>query len=125
MNVKGIEGLSVEQVMEEVRRGGRFVIYQYCVSVVIMSFRRSSVINFLRSGDSGRGKGLPYTLLSLLAGWWGIPWGPIWTIQTIITNSRGGKDVTQEMMALFESALPAQAEPAPASHQRAVPAAGG
>ncbi|HUG48599.1 MAG TPA: hypothetical protein VMP67_09320 [Candidatus Limnocylindria bacterium] len=124
MNVKGIEGLSVEQVMEEVRRGGRFVIYQYCVSVAIMSFRRSSMIHFLRSGDSGKRKGLPYTLLSLLAGWWGIPWGPIWTVQTIVNNSRGGKDVTQEMMALFESALPTQAEPAPASHQPAGPAAG-
>ena len=42
-------------------------------------------------------KGLPWTGLSLLAGWWGIPWGPIWTIQALVTNLRGGKDVTAEI----------------------------
>jgi len=31
-------------------------------------------------------------------GWWGIPWGPIWTISTIVTNLRGGRDVTNEVV---------------------------
>ena len=40
-----------------------------------------------------------YTLISLLAGWWGIPWGPIYTITSLVTNLRGGKDVTQHVIA--------------------------
>jgi hypothetical protein len=31
-------------------------------------------------------------------GWWGFPWGPIYTIGTFITNFGGGKDVTEIVM---------------------------
>jgi len=53
---------------------------------------------------------LPWTGLSLLAGWWGIPWGPIWTVQALVTNFRGGKDVTAEIAGrLQQSPVPAAA----------------
>lgn len=39
-----------------------------------------------------------YTLLTLLFGWWGIPWGAIYTIDSIYTNHTGGKDVTKEII---------------------------
>ncbi len=39
-------------------------------------------------------KGFAYTLLSLVAGWWGIPFGLIFTPTAIFTNMRGGKNVT-------------------------------
>jgi hypothetical protein len=34
--------------------------------------------------------GLPYSLGTLLLGWWGIPWGPVFTVQAIARNFRGG-----------------------------------
>jgi hypothetical protein len=34
--------------------------------------------------------GLPYSFGTLLLGWWGIPWGPIYTVQSINRNFRGG-----------------------------------
>ncbi|HUE54459.1 MAG TPA: hypothetical protein VMO76_01420 [Candidatus Udaeobacter sp.] len=37
-------------------------------------------------------KGLPFTLLSLVAGRSGHPVGPIYTVQSMYNNSRGGKD---------------------------------
>jgi hypothetical protein len=48
----------------------------------------------LRGGENGAGQAISYSLISLVAGWWGIPWGPIWTISTMITNAQGGKDLT-------------------------------
>ena len=36
-------------------------------------------------------------LVSLLFGWWGIPFGPIYTIWSIAENFKG-KDVTQEVI---------------------------
>ena len=30
------------------------------------------------------------TLASLLFGWWGIPWGPVYTVQVLTRNVRGG-----------------------------------
>jgi hypothetical protein len=75
------------------------VFFQYCVSILILTFRRPSDVFFVRSGENAVVKGLPYTLLTLLVGWWGIPWGPIYTIGSLVTNLGGGKDVTEEILA--------------------------
>jgi hypothetical protein len=40
-------------------------------------------------------------LPSLVAGWWGIPWGPTFTIGALYNNLRGGKDVTAEVANLL------------------------
>ena len=115
MKIKGAEGLTAEQVMIAVQRGSKFVVFEYCISVVILTFKRPSAIYFVGPEENRLRKGLPYFLLSLLAGWWGIPWGPIYTLQVLNTDLRGGKDVTKEL-------LPAFAVPAPAESAVAMPA---
>ena len=102
MRINGIEYLTDEQIMFELRRGGRFVIYQYCISILIMTFKRPSDIYFLRAGESGVGKGIGYTLISLLFGWWGFPFGPIYTIQSVVKNFSGGVDVTFDVLAQMQ-----------------------
>lgn len=77
----------------------RFVVYQYCISVGILSFKRSSGVKMIPPGGSGFLPGIPYSLISLLLGWWGIPWGPIWTLQTLFRNLGGGIDVTPAIEA--------------------------
>jgi hypothetical protein len=99
MKILGIEGMSTDQLRFELQRGARLVCYQYCISVVVMTFRRSSNIYFIPAGESSVSKGMPWTLLSLVAGWWGIPWGPIFTVQALITNFKGGKDITADFSA--------------------------
>lgn len=96
--IRGIEGMKNGELEFEIQRGGKFVLFQYCVSILVITFRRPSDIYLLRQGESAVTKGLPFTLLSLVAGWWGIPWGPIYTIQSVYNNSRGGKDVTQAVL---------------------------
>jgi len=105
--IVGVEGMTVAQVSAEVQAGARFVFYQFCISILVMSFKRSSSIYFIRAGEGAFPKGLPFTAISLLLGWWGIPWGPIWTIGTIITNFNGGKDVTQEVLRSLSAPRPA------------------
>ena len=94
MAVHGIEHMTPEQISAEVKIGARFVVYQYCISILVMTFKRGSDIYFIRPGDNSVAKGIPFTLISLFLGWWGIPWGPIWTISTIVKNLNGGLDVT-------------------------------
>jgi hypothetical protein len=103
MNINGLEGLTAEQLGLELQRGGKFVIFQYTISVLVLTFRRGSDVYFVRAGESAAAKGLPYTLLSLVAGWWGIPWGPIFTIGSLFTNLGGGKDVTREVAAALQT----------------------
>jgi hypothetical protein len=100
--IVGIEGLSGTQIQLELQQGARFVMYQYCISVVILSFKRFSSIHFIRPGESAVGKGLGWSLLALVLGWWGIPWGPIWTIQALWVNFSGGRDVTNEVLAAMQ-----------------------
>jgi hypothetical protein len=101
--IKNIEGLTVAELNNELSRGGKFVIFQYCVSIVVMTFRRSSDIYFVRAGESTIKHSIGYTLLTLLLGWWGIPWGPIYTIGSLYTNLSGGKDVTREVLNSLNS----------------------
>ena len=98
MKIKGMENLSVADVQDEINRGGKFVLYTYCVSIIVMSFKRSSSIYFIKSGESAFIKGLPFTLTSFVFGWWGIPWGIIYTFGCLFTNIGGGKNVTAEVM---------------------------
>lgn len=95
--IKGTEGLSEAEIAAEIGRGGRFVVYLYTVSVGVMTFRRSSGVYFLKAGQSGWLRALPWTLLTLAAGWWGIPWGPVYSVQSLYTNLTGGRDVTAQL----------------------------
>ncbi len=104
MKIKGLEGITGAQLQAELQQGARFVVFQYCISIVVLTFKRGSGIYFIRPGESAIGKGLIYTFISLLLGWWGIPWGPIWTIQSLIVNFKGGKDVTAEVVAALAKA---------------------
>lgn len=97
MKIIGIDGMTAEEVKREIARGAKFVIYHYCVSIIVLTFRRGSEIYFIRPGESAFAKGLPFTAASLVLGWWGFPWGPIYTIGALATNCGGGKDVTREI----------------------------
>ena len=85
------------------------MLFQYCVSIGIMTFKRPSRAFDVPVGGSAALAGLPTTLLTLVAGWWGIPWGPIYTIQSLITKLSGGKDVTGEVLCSFARARRAAA----------------
>lgn len=98
MEIKNMEGLSPLQLKREIEHGGKFVIYEYTISILIITFRRSSDIYFIKSNENAVVKGLGFTLLSFFLGWWGIPWGPIYTIGCLYRNLSGGKEVTQEVV---------------------------
>ncbi len=113
IRIKGIEGMTVDQLNFELQRGGKFVLFHYCVSVIVMTFRRSSDIYFIRAGEGTAGKSIGFTLLTLVFGWWGIPWGPIYSFSSLVTNFRGGKNVTQEVVASLNQPRSAAAPAAP------------
>jgi len=97
VKIHGIDGMTHEQLQLELQTGSRFVLFQYTISILVMTFRRPSDIYLVRPGESTLSKSIGFTLLTLVAGWWGIPWGPIYTIGSVVTNVRGGKDVTAEV----------------------------
>jgi hypothetical protein len=104
MNVEGAGRRTPAELVMELQTGARFVVFQYCVSLLVVTFKRNSDAYLIKPGESAAGTGLRYTLLSLLLGWWGLPWGLIYTLESIVINLQGGRDVTQEVV---RAALPA------------------
>ncbi len=102
MAINGLDNISYEQLSQEIQRGGKFVYFEYCISLLIITFKRPSSIYYLRPGESALVKGLPFTLVSILLGWWGFPWGPIYTIGSLVANFGGGRDVTMQIMNQFD-----------------------
>src|SRR5262249_21108847 len=92
--IKGISGMTPQEISFELNRGAKFVRYRYCFSALVVTVMQGTDIYFVPAKDSRIKKGLPWTVLTLLAGWWGIPWGPIRSIQSLVINLRGGDDVT-------------------------------
>jgi len=97
--IPGAGTMTPHEIKAAVDAGARFVFFQFCISALVITFKRPSPIYFLQPGEGTFVRQLPFTLISLVGGWWGIPWGPIWTISTTITNLSGGKDVTHEILA--------------------------
>lgn len=97
--IKNIDGLSVQQVRDMVNQGGKFVIFPYTISIVLATFKRSSDIYFIKPGESSAKYGFGFIITNLLLGWWGIPWGPIYTIGSLAAHIGGGKNVTAEVMS--------------------------
>ena len=42
--IKNLEILSDEQINNELKKGGKFVMFSYTISIIIMTFRRNSDI---------------------------------------------------------------------------------
>jgi len=99
MKIIGVENMGNLELRTELQKGGKFVTFPYVISLLVITFRRTSDVYFIKADQSAVVKGLPFTLLSLLAGWWGIPWGIIYTISAVWTNLNGGRDVTAEILS--------------------------
>jgi hypothetical protein len=101
MEIINIKGLTVDEINRELQNGAKFIIFRYCISIVILSFKANSAIFFIKSDEKRIKYGISYILLTLFFGWWGIPWGPIYSIGSLYRNFKGGEDVTNDVVALI------------------------
>ena len=53
MKIQGLEEKSVSEIQLELQRGANFIVYSYCVSLILVTFRRPSEIYFLPPGTAG------------------------------------------------------------------------
>jgi hypothetical protein len=100
MKIKNTGRLSPYDLQHEVSKGSQFIYFPYTLSFVFITLKRSSSVYLIRAGESSKFRRFRVILVSFLFGWWGIPSGPKHTMKAIRTNLRGGKDVTNEVMAV-------------------------
>lgn len=75
--------------------GGVWVRYQYAASFVVATVRSES--DPVWRPDRRRGRFLrswPYSLVTLLFGWWGLPWGVRESWVALMINWKGGRVVS-------------------------------
>lgn len=101
--LRGVEGLTPEMIRAEIRRGGRFIRFEYCVSIILVTFWHQSDAYLLRHGERSLRLAAPYILLTFFLGWWGIPWGPVRTVIALVRDFRGGVDVTNDVMIAVDA----------------------
>ena len=87
------EDMPISELRIQLQNGIRFVQYDYCISART-TFKRVSRVYLLKPGQSRLPRGVPFTVVTLFLGWWGIPFGPISTVKCIYRNCAGGNDLT-------------------------------
>lgn len=90
--------ITTAELKQKVAAGAKFVYFEYTVSILVATFKRPTSVYFIDANESSAKHSWHLSTLTGILGWWGIPWGPIYTIGTFITNFGGGKDVTAEIM---------------------------
>lgn len=80
---------------DRMRLTARSTLVQYEVRVSLLLVELT-----LFTAPRVSGRSLAPNLVTLLLGWWAIPWGPIHTVHTVVQNARGGRTCTvQELLA--------------------------
>ena len=97
MKVRGIEHMTLGELVDQVKQGGRFVVFHWCVGLLVKSVERPSAIRFVRAGERP-GRGGWSTLATLITGWWALPFGPSRTINCLRENLAGGRDITATVL---------------------------
>ena len=102
LKLDGFGQMTLAEVKSVISAGGRIAVFPYAESWLIVTFKRASKPTLVKPGASTFSVAGTPILMSLLFGWWGFPWGPIYTIQTLWRTLHGGINVTDEVMANLE-----------------------
>ena len=94
-----VDGLTAADLRDHAGKGWRCVRFVWCVSNVISTVEHESRVHLTENWQDRYLRGLGYSLLSLLLGPWGVPWGLWRTAESVWTNLTGGRDVTEEAIA--------------------------
>ncbi|MDB6078073.1 MAG: hypothetical protein JWO82_1820 [Akkermansiaceae bacterium] len=88
------------RLVAAVREGQRFYVVPYVYSLVFMTSRKNmgEGVYTVTEGNWPTGEMVRAALVTGLFGWWGIPWGFIWSVPTLIRLWGGGRDLTPAML---------------------------
>ncbi len=100
--IVGIEHLQKGELELYLQGGAKFVIFDYCISVLVITATGHSDIYLIRQNEEAWRQGLFYSIVSLFFGWLALPFGPVTTTRCLINNFRGGHDVTTQVVAKYQ-----------------------
>lgn len=94
-----------DEVLAGKDNGGSFVTYQTIIPLPLFyPIRRLSKVYYIDKDSSKTKYAARYNLFVRIFGWWGLPWGPIYTIRSLKLNNSGGMDVTDDIYLNLDEA---------------------
>ena len=91
--------IDFQDLENKTKIGGRFVVYQWIIPLpFFIPIKRLSKVFFIDTDSKPTKYALRFNTLNLLIGWWGLPFGPIYLINSIRFNLKGGLDVTDDIL---------------------------
>jgi hypothetical protein len=106
LELRGTRPLFVEELRTRLESGARCVRFEFCFSLVLVTIRRQSPVYLTHSWQERYLRGLGFSLLALLLGPWGVPWGLFWTPWAVWVNATGGMDCTREVLTWLDTPRP-------------------
>lgn len=104
--IRGADRVSAGDLRRLLIGSHRCVRFEFCVSVVVVTFQYRTAAHLTDSRRSRFLYGLAYSVMALAFGPWGVPWGPVLTARAVWANLRGGEDVTAQVLSRIEGDSP-------------------
>lgn len=106
----GPRSLFPEEIRTRVAAGARLVRFEFCLSLIVVTIRQQSGLYLTESWQERYLRGLWYSLIALILGPWGVPWGLIWTPRAVWVNLTGGVDETDAILKCMNAEVPDRAD---------------
>jgi len=102
LKIIGASTLSAQELYDALEKQEAYCVkFQFCISCFYITFKRDSKLFYIPKDKKRIFFHWPYTVITLLFGWWGIPWGPIWSAQVLSANASGSEDLSYEVMQVL------------------------
>jgi hypothetical protein len=106
LQLRGTRPLFGEELRTRILDGARCVRFEFCFSFVFVTIRQQSPVYLTHSWQERYLRGLWFSVISLLFGLWGVPWGLLWVPWAVWVNTTGGVDCTDEVLAWLGTTHP-------------------
>lgn len=82
----------------------RYIVFRHVVSLIVTTIR--TPVQGIYCSSCAKSAAIRATLITSVFGWWGVPWGPIFTIVESLKNAFGGTSLqSNEEQLLWHNAL--------------------
>lgn len=90
---------TIDELKYAIDNGCKFITFQYCITIFIaVTLTRFSPAILIQNTEELNYFKTKYNRLTKIFGWWGLPWGPIRSINALNNNKAGGIDMTDDIM---------------------------
>lgn len=91
--IRNVRYISDLEVYNRIENGSRLVQYKWIISLIFITYSNNSGFYLINQNEKGIKQGIIYSIITILFGWWGIPSGPVRSIDALKSNFSGGNKV--------------------------------